>query len=147
MGTNQPSIQAQKGRAFLLKISDGTSPTTYNSVAGLRANDVTINGNPVDITNKDSNGWQELLPDAGIKSVDLSGSGIFDAATAGRLRTVMISAFQGGSFFEGQIVSGSGEKITGTFSCATFKRSGNHDNAETFDITLKSHGPVIYSAS
>lgn len=147
MGTNAPSITAQPGRSFLLKISDGTSPTIYNSVAGLRTNDITINGNPVDITNKDSNGWQELLPNAGVKSVDMAGAGIFDSATAGRLRTVMLSAFAGGSFFEAQIISGSGEKITGTFSCATFKRTGNHDGAEMFDITLKSHGPVVYSQS
>jgi len=147
MGTNTPSIQAEPGRLFLLKISDGTSPTTFQTVAGLRTNDVTINGNPVDISNKGSNGWQEMLPDGGIKSVDISGSGIFDASATGPLRRVFLSALAGGTFLEAEVISGSGDKFTGTWSCSTFKRAGTHTEAETFDITMKSSGPVIWSAS
>jgi TP901-1 family phage major tail protein len=145
MATNTPSITAEPGRLFLLKISDGSSPTTYQTVAGLRANDITINGNPVDISNKGSNGWQEMLPNAGIKSVDITGSGVFDAGAAAPLRTIMISALNGGTFIEAEVISGFGDKFTGTWSCQTFKRSGNHNDAELFDVTMKSSGPVIYS--
>lgn len=147
MAVNGSSITAEPGRLFLLKISDGTSPTVYTTVAGLRANDITINGNPVDISNKGSNGWQEMLPNAGIKSVDFSGSGVFDASITAPLVRIMQSAMNGGTFIEAEIVSGSGDRFTGTFSCQTFKRSGTHTDAEMFDISMKSHGPVIWSAT
>jgi len=147
MATNTPSITAEPGRNFLLKISDGTSPTVYVSVAGLRMNDITINGNPVDITNKGSNGWQEMLPSAGVRSVDMAGNGVFDANVTAPLQKIMQSALNGGTFIEAEVISGFGDKFTGTWTCATFKRTGDYKDAELFDITMKSSGPVIYSQS
>lgn len=147
MATNTPSIQAEPGRLFVLKISDGTSPTVYQQVAGLRANGIKINGNPVDISNKGSNGWQEMLPNAGIKSVDITGNGVFDANVTAPLMTIMKSALNGGSFLEAEVISGAGDKFTGTWSCQTFERTGDYKDAELFTITMASSGPVIYSQS
>lgn len=143
---NGSSINAQPGRLFLLEIDlTGLSPTTYTAVAGLRLTDVTINGGPVDITNKGSGGWQEMLPGAGVRSANLSGSGIMDTNTLAPMQKLMQSALQGGTFVDACIVSGAGDKLFGTWAVDTFKRSGNYNDAETFEITLKSHGPVIYS--
>jgi len=146
MAVNTSSVTAQAGRNLLLKISDGTSPTTYVTVAGLRATDITMNGATVDITNKSSNAWRELLPNAGVRSVDITASGVWDSsAQNNNLRTLMLTVLAGGTFFEGEIVSGSGDKFTGTWSAMSFKRGGNHNAEETFDLTLQSHGPVVYS--
>ena len=54
-------MAAEKGSAFLLKIGDGESPPTYSTIAGLRTTQLSVNGEPVAITNKDSGGWRELL--------------------------------------------------------------------------------------
>lgn len=144
---NGSSINAQPGRLFLLQIDlTGVSPTVYTTVAGLRMTDVTINGGPVDITNKGSGGWQEMLPAAGVRSANLSGSGIMDTNTLQPVQKLMGSALAGGTFVDACIVSGSGDKLFGTWAVDTFKRAGNYNEAETFEITLKSHGPVIYSA-
>lgn len=143
---NGSSINAQPGRQFLLEIDlTGVSPTVYTAVAGMRLTDVTINGGPVDITNKGSGGWQEMLPAAGVRSANISGSGIFDANTAAPMQKLLQSALSGGTFIDACIVSGAGDKIFGTYAVDTFKRAGNYNEAETFEITLKSHGPVIYS--
>ena len=49
-------MTAQKGSAFLLKISDGASPAVYRTVAGLRTTQMSIAGDPVVITTKESGG-------------------------------------------------------------------------------------------
>ncbi len=145
---NGSSITAQPGRKFLLEIDmTGASPTVYTAVAGMRLTDVTINGGPVDITNKGSNGWQEMLPAAGVRSANITGSGIMDTGTAAPMQKLLQSALQGGTFIDAVIISGQGDKIYGTFAVDSFKRAGNYNDAETFDITLKSHGPVIYSSN
>ncbi|MEO0412957.1 MAG: phage tail tube protein, partial [Pseudomonadota bacterium] len=67
-------MTAQSGRAFLLKISDDGSPATFQTVAGLRTNQLTLHREAVDITNQGSGGWREILPGAGVKSVSVRGT-------------------------------------------------------------------------
>ncbi len=43
-------MTAQKGSAFLLKIGDGGAPPVYETVAGLRTTQMSINGDTVVIT-------------------------------------------------------------------------------------------------
>ena len=47
-------MAAERGSAFLLKISDGAPMPVYNTVAGLRTTQMAINGEPVVITHKGS---------------------------------------------------------------------------------------------
>ena len=70
-------MTAQKGSAFLLKISDGAEPPVYETVAGLRTTQMSINSETVVVTSKDSEGWRELLSGAGVRSVSVSAAGIF----------------------------------------------------------------------
>ena len=75
-------MTAQKGSAFLLKISDGATPAVYQTVAGLRTTQMSITGDTVVITSKDSGGWRELLSGAGVRSVSVSAAGIFLGSAA-----------------------------------------------------------------
>ena len=70
-------MTAQKGAAFLLKIGSGGAPVTYEAVAGLRTTQMSVNGDTVVVTHKESGGWRELLSGAGTRSVSVSASGIF----------------------------------------------------------------------
>ncbi|MET3436315.1 putative secreted protein [Sphingomonas sp. 1185] len=47
----------EKGSAFLLKIGDGAEPPAFATMAGLRTTQLSINGETVVVTNKDSGGW------------------------------------------------------------------------------------------
>ena len=64
----------EKGSAFLLKVGNGNVPATYETVAGMRTTQLSVNGEAVNITSKDSGGWRELLSGAGVRSVSVSGS-------------------------------------------------------------------------
>ena len=75
-------MPAEAGSAFLLKIGDGNTPPAFTTVAGLRTTMLTIAGELVTITNKDSGGWRELLSGAGTRSVSVAGSGVFTGSAA-----------------------------------------------------------------
>ncbi len=64
-------MPAQKGSAFLLKISNGATPAAYQTVAGLRTTQMSVTGDAVVVTSKDSGGWRELLSGAGVRSVSV----------------------------------------------------------------------------
>ncbi len=77
-------MTVQTGKTLLLKVGNGDGPPeTFTSVAGLRAKQIQLNAQTVDVTNADtSGGWRELLAEAGVRSVSISGNGIFvDAAS------------------------------------------------------------------
>ncbi len=75
-------MTAEKGRAFLLKIGDGGGPEAFTAVGGMRSTSLRINNELVDVTNKTSNGWRDILAGAGTRNVSLGGSGIFTDSTS-----------------------------------------------------------------
>ena len=56
-----------------------TSPNVFTAVGGSVTNTLSINGEVIDVTTKDSQGWRELLQ--GLRSWSMSGEGKFDDAS------------------------------------------------------------------
>lgn len=136
----------QPGKTLLLKIGDGGSPTeNFSAVAGLRAKQIQLNAQTVDVTNADSaNGWRELLASASVRSVAITGNGIFrDQASDERVRSV----FFAGTAANWQIVVPDFGTLSGAFQIAALEYSGAHDGAVTFSLTLQSTGAVSYAAA
>ncbi len=132
-------MAAEKGSAFLLKIGDGESPPAYSTIAGLRTTQLSVNGEPVAITNKDSGGWRELLSGAGVRSVSVSGAGVFTGSEA-ELRIKnhalggMIDAYE--LSFEG------GDKMRGDFLVTRLDYSGDYNGERSYTLSLESSGAV-----
>ncbi len=132
-------MTAQKGSAFLLKIGDGASPPDYETVAGLRTTQMSINGDTVVVTSKDSGGWRELLSGAGTRSVSVSAAGIFlgsqaeasirSHALAGTIETYELS-------FE------DGAKLHGDFLIQRLDYAGDFNGERTYSMVLESSGAV-----
>ncbi len=72
----------ENGSAFLLKVGNGAAPPVYQTVAGLRTTQLSVNGEAVNVTTKDSGGWRALLSGAGVRSVSVSAAGIFTGSAA-----------------------------------------------------------------
>ncbi len=138
------SITAKPGRNFLLKVADpDVSPSVFTSVAGIKNLQVSINNNPADITNHDSRGYREMLPDAGIQGYDISFDGIMAIGNAAfdivnskgaiqrRLLEFQLSSDHGDDYFFAGVVS-------------QLQRSGPLSDAETFSATVMSHGTINY---
>ena len=70
-------MAAQSGRDMLIKMKDGSGD--FITVAGLRTKTLKFNAKTIDITHSESEeAWRELLPGSGVKSVEVSGEGIFN---------------------------------------------------------------------
>lgn len=128
-------MAASKGRNILLKISGGVSPDTFTSIAGLRSKTITINNETVDITTSDEAPWRQLLGDTGMRSVSISGSGVFDDDAA--INDVEELAFNG-NLQDFQVVFENGDIFQGSFQVTSFEYGGEHTAEQTFSISLES---------
>jgi TP901-1 family phage major tail protein len=135
---------AYKGRLFVLKVDNADSPTTFTQIAGLRNVRLSLNNNPVDITNYGSAGYQELLEDGGTQVYELSGDGLItdDSKTA-----QLASDANAKTKRRYQITSDSGNSFEGNFVITSFERTGGVSEAETFSVTLSSDGAITFAAS
>ncbi|WP_299328666.1 phage tail protein [Parasphingopyxis sp.] len=133
-------MAAEKGSAFLLKVGDGGDPPTYSTVAGMRTTQLSINGEPVVVTNKDSGGWRELLSGAGVRSVSVSGAGIFTGSVA---ETRLKNNALGGSLDDYELSFESGERMQGQFLIARLDYAGDFNGERNYTLALESSGAVV----
>lgn len=133
-------MTAQKGSAFLLKISDGEAPPAYQTVAGLRTTQMTIAGDAVVITNKASGGWRELLSGAGVRSVSVSAAGIFlGSAAEAQVRANAMA----GTLDDYELSFEDGEKLRGRFLIQRLDYSGDFNGERNYSLQLESSGAVV----
>ena len=133
-------MTAQNGAAFLLKIGDGQSPAAYRTVAGLRTTQMSVNGDPVVVTHKESGGWRELLSGAGVRSVSVSASGIFlgsDAEHAVRSHALA------GTIEDYELSFEDGAKMRGRFLVQRLDYAGDFNGERSYSLQLESSGAVL----
>ncbi|MEO8723149.1 MAG: phage tail protein [Sphingobium sp.] len=132
-------MSVEKGSAFLLKIGDGGSPVAYSTVAGLRTTQLAVSGEAVNVTNKDSGGWRELLGGAGVRSVSVSAAGIFTGSAAEvRLRNNVLS----GAIDDYELSFESGERMRGRFLVTRLDYAGDYNGERNYTLALESSGLV-----
>ncbi len=131
---------AEKGSAFLLKIGNGGSPPAYATVAGMRTTQMSVNGEAVNVTSKDSGGWRELLSGAGVRSVSVGASGIFTGSGAEvRLKGNALS----GVLDDYELSFESGERMRGRFLVTRLDYAGDYNGERTYALNLESSGAVV----
>jgi predicted secreted protein len=100
---------------------------------------MTIATEQVVVTNKGSGGWRDLLPVGGVRSVSISGAGVFTGSAAEmalkeRALTGALDRFE--VSFEG------GERLRGTFQLSRLDYSGDFNGERTYTLALESSGAV-----
>jgi TP901-1 family phage major tail protein len=132
-------MSIESGAAFLLKIGDGGTPEAFQTVAGLRTTQMTLATEPVVVTNKGSGGWRQLLPAGGVRSVSISGAGVFTGSTAElRLKSLVMN----GAVDRFEVSFESGERLRGAFQVTRLDYSGDFNGERSFALSLESSGPV-----
>jgi TP901-1 family phage major tail protein len=132
----------ERGSAFLLKVGNGATPVVYSTVAGLRTTQLSINGEAIVVTNKGSGGWRELLSGAGVRSVSVSGAGVFTGSAAEtRLRNNALA----GLVDDYELSFESGEKLRGKFLLTRLDFAGDFNGERTYTVALESSGAVVAS--
>lgn len=132
-------MAAEKGSAFLLKVGNGGNPPVYATVAGMRTTQMSVNGEAVNVTSKDSGGWRELLSGAGVRSVSVAGSGIFTGSDA---ETRLKSNALAGLLDDYELSFESGERLRGRFLVTRLDYSGDYNGERNYALSLESSGPV-----
>lgn len=134
---------AQNGKDLLVKV-DLTGSGQFETMAGLRATRVSFNAEQVDVTTLESQGgWRELLAGAGVKSANISGSGVFkDAGTDERARQI---------FFDGetpdfQVIIPDFGTVQGAFQVTGIECAGSHNGEATCEVSLASAGALQFTA-
>ncbi len=136
-------MAAQNGKDLLIKL-DLNGDESFETIAGLRATRITFNAETVDVTSLESEGrWRELLGGAGVRSAQISGSGVFrDAATDERARQI---------FFEGevpdfQVIIPDFGIVQGPFMITSIDYAGNHDGEASYEMAMASAGALSFVA-
>lgn len=133
-----------KGRELRIKVRVSTGPDVFTVIGGIRTESMTINSETVDVTDKDGNGWRELLEGAGITSMSLKGSGVVSDDTV--FTDHIMAAVMANTHVVLKIESGLGDVWQGTFAVPSAERAGEYNKEETFSITLESAGTITYTA-
>jgi len=129
----------EKGSAFLLKVGDGADPVVYTTIAGLRTTQMSINAETVVVTNKGSGGWRELLSGAGVRSVSLSGAGVFSGTGAeARIKASALA----GTLDDYEVSFESGERLRGQFLLTRLDYAGDFNGERSYTLALESSGLV-----
>ena len=136
-------MAVQNGKDLLIKV-DMTGSGSFTTIAGLRAQRISLNAETVEVTSLDSaGGWRELLAGAGVRSASVTGSGVFrDANTDGRARQIFFDA-EMPAF---QVIMPSFGIIQGAFQITALEYSGTYNGEATFEMTLASAGALVFTA-
>ncbi len=134
-------MAAQRGKALLLKIDVSGTMTT---VGGMRSTSMTLNDEAVDISNKDSGSFRELLPAGGIQSMSISASGVFTDSTA---ETTLRAAYGTSTFKSYNIIVPDLGTYAGTFMIASLEYAGEYNGEATYSVTLESSGSITFTAA
>ena len=138
-------MAAQKGRTFLIKIEDGTTPDTFNAFCGMTQKSLKVNNERVDVTTPDCTDpggvlWRETLD--GVKSVSISGDGkLVDQASEADLWARAMEADASGKF---EVVIPTVGTFAGVFAVEV-EVSG--DASIDFSMSMESTGEVTFTAA
>jgi TP901-1 family phage major tail protein len=133
-------MAVEKGSAFLLKIGDGAATPSFATVAGMRTTQLSVNGEAVVVTHKESGGWRTLLSGAGVRHVSVSAAGVFTGSAAeARVRANALS----GVLDDYRLTFEGGETMTGRFLVTRLDYAGDYNGERSYTLALESSGAVV----
>lgn len=125
--------------------TSATASPTFVAVGVMRAQSLSFNSESVDITSTASANWRELLSGGGVRSMTISGSGIFKD-TAGQI--ALITAFTTSNVHKkfSMAVPGVGTYVA-EFQITSLELSGDANGNVDFSLTLESATAPVFTAS
>jgi predicted secreted protein len=111
-------------------------------IAGAKTDSLTINNEPVDVTDKDDVGYQTFLGDFGMRSMELSVDGILK----GDVLILLATGVGSGLLVSATIAVETIGSFAGDFLFNNFELAGSHDGENTFTASFKSSGAFTYTA-
>jgi TP901-1 family phage major tail protein len=133
-------MAAQTGKAVLIKVAVSGTQTT---IGGLRSSSITLNDEMVDVTNKDSAGNSRvLLPQGGVTSVTISGSGIFTDSVS---ENQLVTNFRAGTLDAYSFIVPDLGTYSGSFLITSLEHGGEYNGEVTYSVTFESSGAIAFA--
>jgi len=129
-------MAATAGRKLRIK-KGGTA------IAGARTDNLTINNEPIDITDKSDAGWSTMLADAGVRSIEADVEGILEDSTLLALAVGAVANLLAAWTIE---VEGIGT-FAGNFYLSSLELGGEQEDAVTFTANIQSSGVITFTAA
>lgn len=121
----------------------GDDSQSFNCFGGIKSHSFALNNEAIEITNYKSEEFRELLDKAGIRTVDLSGSGVFTDA--------LNEQFMQDRAFDGKLINmnivddETGDFFSGLFKVTSMELSGEHAGEKSWTTALSSSGKVTHT--
>ena len=132
-----------QGRLLQLKIGDNAASEAFATLGGLQGKSLTINNEPVDVSNGTDGRWRKLLAQAGLTSVSINANGVFqDDAAVEDLLTYVLD----GTIHDFQMVHPNGETWDFQAQVTSFEFSGDHNAAQQYTVSLENSGAVTITS-
>jgi len=125
---------------------DFTFDWDATTLVGVRTRGVTMSNEMVDVTTDDDAGWRTLLATPGVKSIEVTISGISSDEV---LIAEFFNASTTGETLQGDLPSSLAVpgNFSATYHLSSLEINGEHDGAVEFSATFMSSGAVTYTAS
>jgi predicted secreted protein len=91
------------------------------------------------VTSKDSGGWRQLLGGAGVRSVSVSGAGVFTGSAA---ETRIKGHALAGTIDDYRLSFEGGDSLTGKFLVTRLDYAGDFNGERSYTLSLESSGAV-----
>jgi predicted secreted protein len=112
------------------------------AIAGAVTDNLTINNEPIDITDKDAAGWRTMLADVGVRSIEASVEGVLINSTLIAIAVGTASSLLAAHTLE---IDGIGD-FSGNFYMSSFEITGEQEDAIRFTAQLVSSGTITFTA-
>lgn len=112
------------------------------NIMGRQSKGISINNEPVDVTDDDSSGFRELMAKPGLKSLDLPISGVIKNR---EIMNSLMGSADDSQMFATVITYTDGSVLSGNFFWNSYSETGEANGAYTFDSTLLSSGVVTFT--
>ena len=127
-------MAASIGREAVLTV-DSTA------VGGVRELGVSVNKEPIDITDFDSSGYREVLPESGTQTLEFTLSGV----TKDRVLREMAHGTEALSTLS--LTYANADTLSGSFKMTSYSEGMPVADAQTFEATFISSGQWTYTAA
>lgn len=98
-----------------------------------------MNGEPIDVTADENDGWRELIEEAGENSIDITVSGVTKS------NDLKQAWFSGNRTAAATLTYPDGGVISGQFRLGNYTETGPYKDATTFEATLQSTGVITFT--
>jgi predicted secreted protein len=129
-----------RGEAYVVHFDESVDHVTpdYAIIGGLRSNGMNLTMEAIDVSDKGSAGWSDVL--AGMRSMEVSGSGIMVEGDTVQIAVRAAALARTKEWFK--MINEFGDEFEGQFFITAWNESGEHNGEHAYDFTLMNSGAV-----